>query len=120
MYPHRIRLRGPWQCQPMSSADSDRTLPQDREVTMPGRLRDQGLVGFVGTALLRRRFGYPGRIDSWERVWLVFDDIEGSADISLNGNMLARTQKGRSAHDVTTLLGERNHLDVLLRAASDA
>ena len=59
MYPHRIRLRGPWQVEPMA----------------------------LGVRC-RRRFGYPGRIDAYERVWLTFDGVAGSCEVWLNGKFL--------------------------------
>jgi len=119
-YPHRIRLRGPWVCQPLEADSMERTLPQDREVAMPGCLRQFGLPGFSGEVLFRRNFGYPGRIDSWERVWLTCDDIAGKSDICLNDKMLGKAQTGRFAHDVTDILKPHNKLEVFLRAESDS
>lgn len=119
MYPHRMRLHGPWKCQPLEAGEHDRTLPQDREVPMPGRIREQGLMRFFGLILFQRSFGKPRQIDDWERVWLTFDRIDGSADIRLNGQWLMRKQSGKVAHDITSLLGERNRLEVYLNALSD-
>lgn len=111
MYPHRIRLRGPWECIPGGGAE--------RIVKMPGSLAEQGMSGFRGAVLLRRRFGYPGRIDPWERVWLTFDDIAGAADIYLNDQLLTTRHAGRGAFEVTTLLGPRNVLETRLTAEND-
>lgn len=86
---------------------------------MPGTLHEQGLTGFTGKALLRRNFGYPGRIDSWERVWLTMDDVRGAADIRLNGHDLGRGVTGRAAYDVTQILGPRNQLEIDLTANDD-
>jgi hypothetical protein len=119
MYPHRIRLRTPWECGVVSADDMAQTLPEDRMVHMPGSFKTQGLEGFAGTVWFRRRFGYPGRIDASERVWLTFDDIAGQADIYLNGAKLADDQTGRAAFDVTALLELHNHLEVRLTAAND-
>jgi hypothetical protein len=81
-YPHRIRLRGPWQSEP---------LPQ-------GVRRS-------------RRFGYPGRIDSDERVWLTFHGVGGRVEVSLNGQLLG-THEGLVAfeYEVTSLLRARNEV----------
>jgi hypothetical protein len=119
MYPHRIRLRGPWECQPTLTQDLEKTLPQDREVTMPGAWKDHGLAGFRGRVLYRRAFGYPGRIDEWERVWLTFEKIDGSADIVLNDQALAKGQTGSGAFDVTSILGQRNLLQVQMISPTD-
>src|SRR5689334_11433430 len=120
IYPHRIRLRGPWQCEPLerlqlpkprgesSSPAGDPHQPDapararllgnprgsqsltprleshvtpPRTVRMPCRWRDAGLGDFAGRVRFSRNFGYPGQIDSWERVWLTFAGIEGRAEI---------------------------------------
>src|SRR5579859_6612977 len=114
MYPHRIRLLGPWECEPLAPA-----LPPRRFVP-PARLRDVGLLNFAGTVRLTRRFGYPGRIDSYEHVWLTFADIVGVADITLNDHLVASAVTGAAEFEVTPRLAPRNRLDVLLHADSDA
>ena len=112
MYPHRIRLLGPWDCQP-PTASVRRFVP-------PSRLRDAGLVDFTGTVRLVRRFGYPGRIDSYEHVWLTFAEIAGTAEIMLNDKPLAHGATGAVEFEITELLAPRNRLEVLLHAESDA
>jgi hypothetical protein len=78
---------------------------------MPCRWRDCGLGDFTGTVRFTRRFGYPGRIDDYERVWLTFAGVAGSAFVCLNS-----TTWGPCASpcefEVTRLLGERNLLKV--------
>jgi hypothetical protein len=81
-YPHRIRLRGPWQSAP------------------------------IGAGVRRaRRFGYPGRIDTDERVWLTFDSATGRIAVSLNGHALG-VHEGTATfeYDVTGLLAARNEV----------
>jgi hypothetical protein len=112
MYPHRIRLLGPWDCEPLSAASVRRFVP-------PARLRDAGLVDFAGTVRLVRRFGYPGRIDSYEHVWLTFAEIAGMADIALNETPLAHGATGTVEFEITELLTPRNRLEVRLLAESD-
>lgn len=84
MYPHRIRLRDPWDYEPLAN---------DR-------------------ARFTRRFGYPGRIDADERVWLTCAGWTGRADLLLNGSVLARDQDGARPFecDVTALLRPRNQV----------
>jgi hypothetical protein len=81
-YPHRIRLRGPWQGEPVA-----------------------------GGVRRVRRFGYPGRIDADERVWLTFASVGGRVEVSLNGYVLGSHDGGAQfEHEVTSLLGPRNEL----------
>jgi hypothetical protein len=99
MYPHRIRLVGPWECETLN-----------RKVTMPCRFRDCGLDD-RGTAGFTRRFGYPGRIDDYERVWLTFAGVTGRADIHLNDSDLGSITDAHE-FEITSLLQERNLLQV--------
>jgi hypothetical protein len=124
MYPHRIRLRGPWQCEPLARTPKDANipLPAPLTMTMPCRWRDGGLPGFAGKVRFRRRFGYPGRIDDYERVWLTFGDITGVAEIQLNGELLGKVDNHAKTteFDVTQALRARNELVADLEAANDA
>lgn len=117
MYPHRIRLRGPWECTPLSrSGPGD--LPPPLRVTMPCHWGDAGLAGFAGRVRFVRRFGYPGRIDEYERVWLTFAGVEGTAAVCLNGQVLG-TLIGPGEFEITTLLRDRNELIVEVEADGD-
>jgi hypothetical protein len=99
MYPHRIRLRGPWDCEPLG------------RLTMPCRW------DYAGRVRCRRRFGYPGRIDEYERVWLTFAGVEAVAEAWLNGRELGRFGgTGPFAFEVTSLLRARNELTVEVEA----
>jgi hypothetical protein len=83
-YPHRIRLRDPWERQAQA-----------------GRVR------------FRRRFGYPGRIDAEERVWLTFAGIAGVAAVELNGTELGRHEGiDPFEFEATALLRPRNEVIV--------
>jgi hypothetical protein len=122
MYPHRIRLRGPWECKPIATAD--RSAPRSSRVTMPCRWPAAGLAGFRGTAWFLRKFGYPGRIDTFEHVWLLFTGCTGCREIRLNGQVLTAADPENSraetfTFEVTSLLTARNHLEVLIEGESD-
>jgi hypothetical protein len=120
MYPHRIRLRGPWECEPLARRPPDDTpLPDPRSMRMPCRWGAAGLTDFAGRVRFRRRFGYPGRIDADERVWLAFDGAADWAEVRLNGVALGEhTGDGRFEFEVTSLLRPRNEL--LVEVTGDA
>jgi hypothetical protein len=94
-------------------------LPMPRRVTMPGRFADHGLAAFAGRVQFIRKFGYPGRIDDYERVWLTCDGFDGTAAINLNQAMLASNHVGPFAFDVTANLRPHNLLTITLDADSD-
>ena len=125
MYPHRIRLRGPWTCEPQFRWDesvgrSTLDLPRPFRMTMPGRWQDGGLDDFRGGVRFTRPFGYPGRIDDYERVWLTFAGVEGQARATLNGELLGAWagDAGSVEFDVTRRLGPRNTLIVDVESPS--
>jgi hypothetical protein len=67
-----------------------------------------GLAG--GLVRLRRRFGYPGRIDAHERVWLVFESTAAPIELAVNETSLGTAAAGHIEIDVTPLLKARNEL----------
>jgi hypothetical protein len=114
MYPHRIRLRGPWECEPLTGEP----LPPPCRVTMPCRWRESGLGEYAGRVRCRRRFGLPRQIDPHERIWLTFAGIEGVADFSLNRQLLGQAVRGPYPleYEITALLQPRNELIVEVAA----
>jgi hypothetical protein len=116
MYPHRIRLHGPWECEPLTGlvagANASTTFP--RRVNMPYRWDEAGLANFIGCVRFRRRFGYPGRIEVHERVWLTFAGLASKTEVRLNGLLLGQQDKSLEAFEfeVTGLLQARNELIV--------
>lgn len=112
MYPHRIRLRGPWECKPQARAEGTvAPLPPPFRMTMPCHWSAGGLVDFAGRVRFQRRFGFPGRLDAHERVWLTFAGADRVADVWLNGTFLDRHEgDGPFEFDVTGFLKLRNEL----------
>ena len=92
MYPHRLRLRGPWQWRSATAAGT---------LTLPGRLAESGVVTFS------RRFGMPSNLDAHERVWLLRPDA-ARASARLNDTPLPPGP----ACDITALLRPRNELQL--------
>jgi Glycosyl hydrolase 2 galactose-binding domain-like len=118
-YPHRIRLRGPWECEPLQRRPPG-DLPPPRRMTLPCRWPDGGLADFTGRVRFRRRFGYPGRIDDYERVWLTFEGASDRAAVRLNGADLGEhAGDGPFEFDVTALLRARNELVVDVDSDAD-
>jgi hypothetical protein len=78
---------------------------------MPCHWSEGGLRGFAGRVRFRRAFGYPGRIDAYERVWLTFAGVGGTAEAILNDRPLGRVASG-SELEVTSWLRGRNELIV--------
>jgi hypothetical protein len=101
MYPHRIRLRGPWECEVLDQAGEPAAPPA--RVVLPGA------PGVTGCVRFRRRFGYPGRIDAHERVWLVFEGTAAALRLAVNGTPLGSVS-GHVEADVTGLLAARNEV----------
>ena len=92
--PHRIRLRRPWQ-----RRDAD------------GRL------------CYARYFHRPTGIGPQDRVRLVLAGLEGTVELRLNGEQRARfeaTPGAATAILITPRLAERNHLELLISAATAA
>ena len=108
IYPHRIRLRGPWECEPQDG-------PPARRVTMPCRWLDAGLGDFHGAARFTRSFGYPGNVDDSEHIWLTCDGCTGCREVRLNGQLLTSESHREFAFDVNRILSERNRLEVLIQ-----
>jgi hypothetical protein len=129
MYPHRIRLRGPWVCEPLAHlvqqpngdvVEIARPLPPACRMNMPCHWCDGGLGNFAGRVRFRRRFGLPRSLDSFERVWLTFGGAEASAAVCLNGHALGRHETANTPFEflVTDLLHDRNELVVEVTSIS--
>ena len=132
-YPHVIRLRGPWECEPLTRVDPASSsplapggrgaggegeipsgLPPPGRVNPPADRRDSQGAGFRGLVRYRRRFNRPTNLDPTERVWLVIEQAIGRGQYSLNGQPLGTIgADARSASsDITSLLALRNVLEI--------
>ena len=119
-YPHRIRLRGPWDCEPLERRLPGAALPSPLRMILPCRWTDGGLKDFSGRVRFRRRFGYPGQIDAYERVWLTLAGVSDHAEVQLNGAALGLCAgEGPFESEVTRLLRPRNELIVDVEGPAD-
>jgi hypothetical protein len=110
MYPHRIRLRGPWEYE-LLPAGAAGLPPISGRLSLPCALDNSPLSGFAGRVRFRRRFGLPRRIDDHERVWLTIEGLAGATSVSLNGERMD-SRAVDTEFDVTSWLHERNELIV--------
>jgi hypothetical protein len=101
MYPHRIRLRGPWEFE---------TTERSGRLALPAPLAD--VCPSAGEVRLRRRFGRPGRLDPGEVVWLFVEAPAAPLAVWLNGDRLGDCSAD-AEWDVTGRLDERNELLVV-------
>jgi hypothetical protein len=87
---------------------------------MPARWAESGLADFRGTVRCRRRFGYPGRIDAHERVWLTLAGLSDRGEVRLNDHDLGSVQgAGPFEFEVTPLLASRNELVIDVTGSSE-
>src|SRR5262249_4342969 len=98
MYPHRIRLRSPWQVEPLAENVHDgyggtevrkRNLPPVRAFHSPGLWKACGLPEFAGIVRYRRHFGLPRKLDENETVWITCAGVADCCIVWLNGERLA-------------------------------
>ncbi|MFM7070978.1 MAG: glycosyl hydrolase 2 galactose-binding domain-containing protein [Planctomycetota bacterium] len=139
--PHRIRLRGPWECRPLAWSGSEwadsqnssstvpavtnpptpvRTIPTERPLpeagllTMPSDWSPIAGPDFRGRVLFTRRFGCPSGIVDDDRVELVVEAVDQRASIELNGQMLGETRWGAGPWrlEITDRLRPANELRI--------
>ena len=124
-YPHQIRLRGPWEYEPVARfqrAVDGRQSTLTNDLPPAGRLElpaDWGATlgsDFRGRVRYRRRFGRPPQLDSHEQIWLVVEGVDASGSASLNDRPLGPIvgYAVSSEWDVTHLLEPRNQLELLV------
>ena len=123
MYPHRVRLHGPWQFEPVTRTavlGDGRIEQRLGPVPLSGRVRipvtsvGTTLDGFRGRVRWRRAFHWPRTLEAHERLWLAFDGVDYFADVALNQVPLGRHEGyfDPFEFDITGLIGRRNELVV--------
>jgi hypothetical protein len=110
MYPHRIRLRGPWEVESPAQPD-----------LAPVRVMwgERGLAGFPGRVRFRRRFGVPRQIDAHERVWAT-GRASDPVEVWLNDDLLGRHATPGTPFEfpVSIPLHDRNELVIEVESAT--
>jgi len=123
--PHIIRLRGPWQVEPVArfvlQADGtylpdENNLPAAARVTMPADWSATCGPDFFGRVRYRRVFHRPTGLDAGERVFLVIEPARSSARVALQGMHLGFVEPGSLAgrFEITDRLEDDNQLEVFV------
>ena len=117
---HTIRLRGPWQVEPVERyvlrADggyerSTADLPAAAKMTMPADWAAVLGASFLGLVRYQRIFQKPTGLESGERVWLVVEAPQSRGTVELN-HMRLGDAGGR--FDITEHLADHNRLTILV------
>lgn len=127
---HTIRLRGPWQLEPLVRyvpAGDGRfkrcmeKLPAATKATMPADWSAAFGDDFSGQVRYTRRFHEPSGLEDLEEVWLAVEPPHSHALIHLNGHALGEARfsgpggPGEPVRfDVTHLLREANTLEIIV------
>jgi hypothetical protein len=121
--PHFIRLRGPWQYEPLArtvlradgaSEVEAGELPPAGRVRMPCDWGESLGSEFRGLVRYTRRFHRPTGLGPGQVVWLAIEQVDTWAKAMLNGHLLGelRAETTPARFDVTRLLRDRNQLSV--------
>ena len=122
---HIIRLRGPWQLEPVfrfvpeldgTYRPESEGLPAAARVTMPADWSAVCGADFLGRVRYRHSFNKPSGLDSGERVFLVVEPPRSSACITWKGNLLGFIDPGELAKrfEITPLLEDHNQFEILV------
>ena len=123
--PHVIRLRGPWEYQPLARTV---LLPDGSTQTEPGDLPSGGRMqmpanwgatlglDFRGRVRYTRGFNWTAALGDGDRVELVVEQADAFGEITLNGTPLGRIQLSDppARYEIAALLQPRNELIVVV------
>ena len=123
--PYTIRLRGPWQLEPLEryvpcgDGRWDRStddLPAAVRAKMPADWSAEFGSEFRGRVRYRRTFQKPTGLDEGQRVWLVVEPPRSRGTVSLGGELLGHVGYGDppGRYDITERLQEHNHVDIVV------
>jgi hypothetical protein len=121
--PHVIRLRGPWQCEPLAQTslrpdglieEDTAVLPTPGRREMPSEWAARLGPAFRGRVLCRRRFGCPTGLHPRDHVHLVIQRIMAAGRVLLNQTILGQLAAGQKdiRFEITRLLKRRNEVHV--------
>lgn len=122
---HTIRLRGPWNVEPLArfvlQADGTyrperENLPPAAKMTMPADWSAALGADFLGRVRYHRVFQTPTGLENGERVFLVVEPPHSEAYIMLQGSRMGFVCLGEPAgrFDVTDRLEDHNRLEIFV------
>jgi hypothetical protein len=122
---HTIRLRGPWQLEPLEryirrgDGRYERAsvgLPPSARATMPADWSQSFGADFLGCVRYQRIFQKPTGLDRGERVWLVVEAPRSHGVVELNRKRLGKVRwgGGPARFDITGELVDHNHLEIVV------
>lgn len=108
---HIIRLRGPWQIEPLDGSEPAASV----ETVIPGDWTTALGANYLGRARYIRKFGLPTNLTT-ERVYLVIESVAAAGAIELNGKSLGIqiAADGPRRYEVTGQLALRNELRIIV------
>ena len=122
---HTIRLRGPWQLEPLERYEFggdgrckrlSQGMPANARSTMPTDWSSAFGAEFCGRVRYHRVFQSPTGLDSGERVWLVVEPPRSHGAVKLNGKPLGDVSWSgpHFRWDITDLLDDHNRLEIVV------
>jgi hypothetical protein len=122
---HTIRLRGPWQLEPVFRyvlrADGglerhDDQLPAAAKLQMPADWSAAFGGDYLGRVRYVRPFNAPPGLQPDERVWLVVEPQRSAARVMLSEETLGMVSDSGAAQrfDITHLLSPHNRLEIFV------
>jgi hypothetical protein len=122
---HTIRLRGPWQLEPIARfvAEPDGgceiemdNLPPPARATMPADWSEPFGPEFLGRVRYTRTFQKPTGLERGDIVWLVVEPPRSLGIVQLAGCKLGSVRWGEAGgrFDITPLLADRNTLEIIV------
>jgi hypothetical protein len=122
---HTIRLRGPWQLEPLERfvlsgggrfERSTAGLPLSARATMPADWSAAFGPTFYGRVRYHRVFQKPTGLESGERVFLVVEPPRSRGTVALSGKPLGIVQWGGSTgrFHISELLEDHNRLEIIV------
>jgi hypothetical protein len=119
---HTIRLRGPWQIEPLKryvargsggyESQADGVPARDRW-QMPADWCEAMGHDFLGVVRFGRKFNRPTNLSA-ERVWLVVEPPRSRGVVRVNGRVLGHVRFGAppGRFDITPLLNDHNSIEI--------
>jgi hypothetical protein len=122
---HTIRLRGPWQLEPLERfarggdgrfERSSEGLPAEARATLPADWSGTFGAQFFGRVRYHRNFQMPTGLVSGQRVWLVVEPPCSLGAVKLNGKPLGDVRRGGppGRMEVAQLLEDHNRLEIIV------